>query len=131
LSVNKLGQKQMIEINFQSTAFNCTDPKDYFINPCCFGDDVGKWLSAKISERGVPCGDVGQEDWGSYFTCEIDKQTFFVNIGFVEGEGWRLLLEHHVPFFKKLFQRPETTTVKLEHLVREILKSSPEIRCVK
>jgi hypothetical protein len=121
----------MIEINFQSTAFNCTEPKDYFINPCCFGDDVGKWLSAKLIEQGYVCDDVGQEDWGWYFMCNIRDQKYYVNIGYVEGEGWRLLLEPYVPVFKKLFMRPEISAAALENVVREILKSSPEIHDVK
>jgi len=27
-------------VSFNSAAFNMTEPKRYFINPCCFGDDV-------------------------------------------------------------------------------------------
>jgi len=34
---------------FQSTAFNTSQPKDYFINDCCYGDDVARWLM----ERGA------------------------------------------------------------------------------
>src|SRR5215204_1450671 len=35
---------------FRSTRFNCTVPKDFFINPNCYGDDVAEWLSQKLSE---------------------------------------------------------------------------------
>jgi hypothetical protein len=34
-------------VAFESTAFNMAEPKDYFINPCCFGDDVATWLAAE------------------------------------------------------------------------------------
>ena len=37
------------EVHFRSTAFNCTEPKDYFINDCCFGDDVARWLIQLIT----------------------------------------------------------------------------------
>ena len=38
---------------FQSESFNTTEAKDYFINECCFGDDLGRWLLRELSQRGV------------------------------------------------------------------------------
>ena len=35
-------------VTFRSSAFNTTQPKDYFINPGCFGDDVAKWLMGEL-----------------------------------------------------------------------------------
>ena len=29
---------------FESRAFNHTEPRDHYINPCCFGDDLARWL---------------------------------------------------------------------------------------
>lgn len=40
-------------VTFTSSYFNTTEPKDYFINPCCFGDDVAKWLIEQFKDRGV------------------------------------------------------------------------------
>src|SRR5437764_5341273 len=51
------------EVRFRSTAFNCTEPRDYFINPCCFGDDVCRWLIRELRARGHRTADEpGQED---------------------------------------------------------------------
>lgn len=38
-------------VTFESTAFNMAEPKDYFINPCCFGDDLAKWLIDELANR--------------------------------------------------------------------------------
>ena len=40
------------QVHFRSRAFNCTQPRDYFINECCFGDDVCRWLIHEPRERG-------------------------------------------------------------------------------
>jgi hypothetical protein len=50
---------------FESTAFNMADPKDYFINPRCFGDDLAKWLIDELRKQGLETDDEpGQEDFG-------------------------------------------------------------------
>lgn len=36
---------------FNSTAFNMAEPKDYFINPCCFKDDVPKYLIGELRNQ--------------------------------------------------------------------------------
>jgi hypothetical protein len=38
---------------FNSTAFNMAEPKDYFINPCCFKDDVAKYLIGELRNQSV------------------------------------------------------------------------------
>jgi len=37
---------------FESEAFNHTEPKDDFINLCCFGDDLARWLMGELAQRG-------------------------------------------------------------------------------
>jgi len=58
-------------VTFESTAFNMTEPKDYFINPCCFGDDVAAWLIRELRKRGMGTDEKpGQEDFGWYLNFE-------------------------------------------------------------
>jgi hypothetical protein len=38
---------------FQSSAFNTTVTKDYFINPECFGDDLARWLITRLRATGT------------------------------------------------------------------------------
>jgi hypothetical protein len=68
-------------VTFSSTAFNTTEPKDYFINPCCFGDDVAKWLIVELRKQMVKTDEKpGQEDFGWYLNFEVtgSAHTFVV-----------------------------------------------------
>lgn len=66
--VNNTEPDKKTEVYFLSSAFNCTQPKDYFINDCCFGDDVARWLIQQLRTQGVQTAEPGQEDFGWYFT---------------------------------------------------------------
>lgn len=55
-------------VTFESAAFNTTEPRDYFINPCCFGDDACRWLMERLRQQGLPtASEPDQEDFGWYF----------------------------------------------------------------
>lgn len=44
-----------------------TEPKEYFINACCFGDDVAEWLIQELRNHGLATDEKpGQEDFGWY-----------------------------------------------------------------
>lgn len=52
-------------VTFESTAFNLAEPKNCFINPCCFGDDLAKWLIGELRKHGLETDDEpSQEDFG-------------------------------------------------------------------
>jgi hypothetical protein len=59
-------------VTFESTAFNMAEPKEYFIDPCCFGDDVGKWVINELRQQGVKTDEKpAQEDFGWYLNFEV------------------------------------------------------------
>ncbi len=95
------------EVHFRSVAFNTSEPKDYFINDCCFGDDLCRWLIKELRSRGFRTADEpGQEDFGWYFTFHVaDTQHCFV-LGYQPGtntEGlWRGWLERRVGFLRSI-----------------------------
>jgi hypothetical protein len=97
------------EVAFHSTAFNCTQPRDYFINDCCFGDDLCKWLIARLRARGVQTADEpGQEDFGWYFTFTVDAAEHCFVLGFqpndpAKGDRWLGSIERQVGFFRSIF----------------------------
>ena len=88
-------------VTFESEAFNTTEARDYFINPSCFGDDLGRWLMGRLNKHGVKARRLGQEDFGWYFEFHVPEgQYCFVIshrpeddagkvtwIGWVEREG--------------------------------------------
>jgi hypothetical protein len=87
-------------VSFESSAFNCTEPKQYFINEGCFGDDVAAWFRDELRSRGYAASEPGQEDFGWYLPVEIDGLDYFLLIGYREGTSsergaWFVVLERH------------------------------------
>jgi len=87
-------------VTFESTAFNMTNPRDYFINPCSFGDDVAEWLIRELRKQGIRTDEKpGQEDFGWYFNFETEDvgNTFVIGhrpTGETEAGTWIGWLEH-------------------------------------
>jgi hypothetical protein len=66
-------------VTFESAAFNMAEPKEYFINPCCFGDDVAKRLISELRKQGVETDEKpGQEDFGWYLNFRMNTGHTFV-----------------------------------------------------
>jgi hypothetical protein len=75
-------------VTFESSAFNTSDEKDYFINPGCFGDDVAKWLMSRLRAAGVQSeSEPGQEDFGWYFEFEVPEGTHSCVLSYRPGDG--------------------------------------------
>lgn len=70
-------------VTFETSAFNTSEPKEYFINPCCFGDDLAKWLITALRKAGFQTDDEpGQEDFGWYFDFNVPEGPHCVIVGF-------------------------------------------------
>jgi hypothetical protein len=64
------------------------EPRDYFINPCCFGDDVARWLIEELRKQGVVTGEKpGQEDFGWYLNFEATGTNHTLLIGHRPTDG--------------------------------------------
>ncbi len=108
-------------VTFKSTAFNFSEPKEYFINACCFGDDVAKWLMKQLNEKGFQTAKApGQEDFGWYFIFQAGGIEHCFVIGHRPGDNsekgvWIGWLERHRGLIASLFggrKREETTSSK-------------------
>ena len=63
-----MNSKMRTVVTFENPAFNTTERKDYFINDCCYGDDVARSLMEQLSSHGFQTDpEPGQEDFGWYF----------------------------------------------------------------
>ncbi len=125
------------EVSFSSKAFNCTEPREYFINDCCFGDDLCRWMMKELQSRGVETGEEpGQEDFGWYFTFSVSGAEHCFLVGFQPedpetGEVWHGWVERHVGFWKSIFGgRDRGVLPEAVELVDQVLRSSDEIRNV-
>jgi hypothetical protein len=125
-------------VTFNSTAFNMAKPKDYFINPCCFGDDVAKWVINELRKQGVKADEQpGQEDFGWYLNFEIAGQAYTFVIGHrPTGESeagiWIGWLERNPGFIGSLFGgRKRGIQPFAIDTIHRILSSSALIRDVR
>jgi hypothetical protein len=120
-------------VTFKSAGFNMSEPKPYFINPCCFGDDVAKWLARTLRSQGYRADEPGQEDFGWYFGFELDHVKYNFVIGHRAGEtkegnqwiGW----VERVRNLRELLRGVSKTDVEpfASQTIHKILTESQEI----
>ena len=74
-------------VTFRAPSFNQSEVKEYFINPCCFGDDLARWLIVELQSRGVEVDEEpGQEDFGWYLSFRHNDHCYTVILGSREDE---------------------------------------------
>ena len=75
-------------MTFQSSAFNTSEKKDYFINDGCYGDDLARWLMKRLNAHGVKTDpEPGQEDFGWYFSFHIAGKDYQFVVGHRPADG--------------------------------------------
>jgi hypothetical protein len=125
-------------VTFESTAFNMTEAKEYFMNPCSFGDDVANWLMSELRKRGARTDQIpGREDFGWYLNFEVTGigHTFVIGhrpTGDSEQGTWIGSLERNRGFVPSLFgARKRGIHASAVEAIHKILSSSPQIRDVR
>jgi hypothetical protein len=115
-----------------------TEPKEYFINPCCFADDVASWLINELRKQGVQTDEKpGQEDFGWYLNFEITGIGHTIVIGHrptghSEQGIWIGWLKRNRGFIRSLFgARKCGIHASAVEAVHKILSSSSQIRNVR
>jgi hypothetical protein len=121
------------DATFRSSAFNTSDVKPYFINPCCFGDDLAKWMMAQLRTSGAWTADEpGQEDFGWYFEFQVPAGRYCCVLGYQEDypEGrWHLWLERSRGFLGSILgMRKRGIDAAAVQALQDILGQAPEIR---
>ncbi len=121
-------------VTFRSSAFNTSQPQANFINPGCYGEDLAKWLMERLQKKGYSTGNVPeQEDFGWYFTFQVDGMEHCLVIGFRPGTDttdgvWIASLERQRGFVSSVMGnrnrgiQPEATKA-----IHEALSESPQI----
>jgi hypothetical protein len=125
-------------VTFNSTSFNTTEAKQYFINPCCFGDDVANWLISELHKRGVKTDEEpSQEDFGWYLNFEVTGTGHTFVIGRrpnseTEAGTWVGWLERSRGLMGSLMGGREWGILpSAVEEIHRILSSSPQIRDVR
>jgi hypothetical protein len=122
-------------VTFVTELFNTEDVKDYFINPCCFGDDCAQWLidrlvsqgSEKVGERPT------QEDFGWFFSATMGQQDFTICVGLYKDKDspntWLVFIDSQLSRLGgKFFGRSDDAELLVVcEAVDRALKSESEI----
>jgi hypothetical protein len=127
------------DLIFSTDRFNLSEPREYFINDCCYGDDAARWLVDRLRARGLTVTEPDQEDWGWYFDAQFDGAAYFVGVGGnsddeISGTNrgeWRFMVEKH----RTLWQKLSGANRLDEHdafiaLLKDILASEPNLQFV-
>jgi hypothetical protein len=100
-------------VTFQSTVFNVSQHRDYFINPDCFGDDLGGWLIERLRAQGLETAVApGQEDFGWYVTFTVPDGEHCCVLGYRPASGdsegtWIAWVERHRGLIGSVFRGRE------------------------
>ncbi len=122
-------------VTFRCSGFNTSEQRDYFINPNNFGDDLAKWLMQELRARNVEVDpELGQEDYGWYFTFRCGGQSYDFILGHrdEEGEEWLGWLERSAGFLPSLLgARKRGVSPEAAQLLYAVLVSSPKVQGVR
>lgn len=101
------------QVTFGAKLFNTEEVKDYFINPCCFGDDCAQWLIDRLASQNIEQNiekideKPTQEDWGWVFSITMGQQNFMIGVGLCEdaepSNTWLVFIESQLSWFGRRF----------------------------
>ena len=122
-------------VTFRSSGFNATEEQEYFVNPNNFGDDLAKWMMQELQTQGVEVNpELGQEDFGWYFTFRSGGQSYDFIIGHrdSEGEEWLGWLERKAGFLPSLLgARKRGIPPEAAQFIHNLLAASARIQNVR
>lgn len=125
-------------VKFQSTKFNSTVSKDYFINDGCFGDDVAIWIMQELKQKGIETdSQPAQEDFGWYFNYKMGGQEYRFVIGFQPADegvpsSWMGWVEKKAGMLSSMFGgRSKGIQPEAVQAIHTVLSSSTDIQDIR
>ncbi len=127
---------------FTSSIFQIEPGGDDEVNPGRFGRQLALWLSSRLEYRGYEVEPVIAEDWGRCLMISRKPFSLWVGCGNVDDIGereverseivWHCFPVAEVPFFKRLFGKPDTAAAlqKLSSDLESILVEETTITLV-
>jgi hypothetical protein len=122
-------------VHFRTKRFNTTDVGPTFINPRCFGEDLGIWLASQLRGLGVTGDSLIQEDWGWSLPVSIEGRKFYINIGIMDEPTdppeWLVWVEVRAGFLWRLLGRSDERQQRmLCDFLEQILSSDASMSCI-
>ena len=96
-------------VTFESSDFNVSESKDYYINPDCFGDGLARWLLAELKQKGISTdNEPDQEDFGWFFNFKLLNTEYCLIVGHIDVRNdnnakWFLALERNCGSLASMF----------------------------
>jgi len=135
---NRAPSQLQTVVTFNTTAFNRTDRKPYFINDCCYGDDLARWMIAELKNQKIRASDEpAQEDFGWYLTFDLSDTKYFFILTYrpddiTKGSTWIGFIERKMPPFKALFCSPnQAIPPEVAQAIDRVLSSSKQIHDIR
>ena len=129
-------------ITVETDLFEHREVGPHFINPCCFGEDFGRWLKGQLADlraSGFELSELIQEDYGWGFWANHGSDPFWIALTYC-GSGptdgpaqWIVSVEYDpgLNLVKRLLHRPDRQALALvRRRIRETLSTAPGIRVV-
>ena len=131
---------------FTSDLFQIEPGEDEQTNPQLYGKQLSHWLAEKLMSCGYPDAKVISEDWGWCVMCSRDPFMLWVGCGNSDTTEtldklesiknqpmiWECFVVAEVPFWKRIFGKPETESDKraLDGKLRSLLFAESQIQMV-
>jgi len=128
---------------FTSPLFQIEPGEEQEVNPGCYGRQLAIWLKNQLERRGYAVEPIINEDWGRCLMCSRDPFMLWVGCGNMQTASpgqrphheaivWHCFAVAEVPFWKRLFRRPDTTAAlsRLDKNLGAILTGSTDIQLV-
>jgi hypothetical protein len=96
-------------VHFRSDRFEHETPREDFVNPCCFGEDLAQWLRAALDAAGHRASDR-------------------LAIGFVEDAGWQVIVERPASLLAWILGRRAPADRALCEAIHAALAAEPSVR---
>jgi hypothetical protein len=128
-----------LSLSFKTDRFNLSKINETFINPCCFGEDLARWLREALREKKFEVPEPYQEDWGWELPAKNEFEGYYLCIsGNADDEGtnsnageWRIIIEKRRSIGQRLTgKRKIELSDEMLVSVKEILEAEPDIRDV-
>jgi hypothetical protein len=129
-----------LSLLFKTARFNLSKIDETFINPCCFGEDLARWLGEALLERKFEISEPYQEDWGWELPVKNESAGYYLCMsGYADDEGansnageWRIIIEKRRSIGQRLTGKGKIeSSDRMLVSVREILEAEPDIRDVR
>ena len=125
-----------LDILFKTSRFNLSKVGEHFINPCCFGEDLARWLRLQLEEKNVFATQPYQEDWGWELSVTHSNDSYYLGMSgnaddsaanSDEGE-WRIIVEKRRSIWQRLTGKGKIAADDaLVVLIENILSRQPDI----